>query len=148
MALPFLLRKALLLLNVLEVEDTPQHFGTRLKAGGLMDVVERYPWTGEAVLHPRRDKRRGEGVVGRRCASSPLLRPPTLFPPPPPPAGAGMHSAHVERAEDGSPRIVCTWTDPLGGVCTDTFVLSSDGTTLTQVTYMRMSGSGRSTEYR
>ena len=82
-------------------------------------------------------------------AAPPLLccaQPPSFLPPPP--AGAGMHSAHVERAEDGSPRIVCTWTDPLGGVCTDTFVLSSDGTTLTQVTYMRMSGSGRSTEYR
>lgn len=40
-ALPWLLRQALVVLNNLEVEDSPEYFKTNLKAGGLMDVVER-----------------------------------------------------------------------------------------------------------
>ena len=40
-ALPWLFRQALVVLNTLELEDTPQYFATNLKAGGVMDVVER-----------------------------------------------------------------------------------------------------------
>ncbi|KAL4855955.1 hypothetical protein ACK3TF_003712 [Chlorella vulgaris] len=57
--LPWLLKKAVLVLNTLELEDSDSYFKTNLKAGGVMDVIEKYPWTGEAVEHPRRDKRRG-----------------------------------------------------------------------------------------
>jgi hypothetical protein len=45
---------------VLQLEDTPEHFKTILKAGGIMDIVECYPWDGREVLHKRRDKRRGQ----------------------------------------------------------------------------------------
>ena len=88
--LPWLYRKALLVLNQLEViftalrpaettvretpfhdghpltlrpltqvEDNDEHIKTTIKAGGLMDVVESYPWNGEEVSHKRRDKRKG-----------------------------------------------------------------------------------------
>ena len=40
----------MLLINDLELVDTPDHFETRLKAGGVLDVAEKYPWTGEEVL--------------------------------------------------------------------------------------------------
>jgi hypothetical protein len=82
-----------------------------------MDVVEKYPWSGESVVHPRRDKRRG------------------------------THTAHVTRTERG-PCIICTWEDPYGGDCTDTFELSPDGGTLTQHTDMSIRGSGRRTQYK
>jgi len=39
-ALSWILRKALVLLNTLELEDTPEKFTTNLKAGGIMDVME------------------------------------------------------------------------------------------------------------
>jgi len=39
--LSWVLRKGLKVLSKLEVEDTPEHFVTRIKAGGIMDVVER-----------------------------------------------------------------------------------------------------------
>lgn len=39
--LGWVLRRALGLLSTLEVEDTPATFTTRIKAGGVMDVVER-----------------------------------------------------------------------------------------------------------
>ncbi|KAL4425760.1 hypothetical protein ABPG75_009776 [Micractinium tetrahymenae] len=79
--LPWLYRQAMKLLRVLELsgslectdraavagdgrlagqlEDAGEHFKTVLKAGGIMDVVEQYPWSGEEVVHPRRDKRSG-----------------------------------------------------------------------------------------
>eukprot|EP00884_Botryococcus_braunii_P012179 jgi/Botrbrau1/20962/Bobra.0135s0080.1 len=57
--LPWLFRKALLVLTKLELEDTPEHFKTVLKAGGIMDVVECYPWDGTPVKHKRRDKKKG-----------------------------------------------------------------------------------------
>lgn len=66
-ALPWVLRKALGFIKVLEIEDTPKHFKTRLKAGGVLDVLECYPWTGEEILHSRRDKRKG---VHKGCVSS------------------------------------------------------------------------------
>ncbi len=49
----------------LQIEDDGVHFKTILKAGGVMDVVEQYPWTGDLVTHKRRDKRAGhhEGRV-------------------------------------------------------------------------------------
>lgn len=84
-----------------------------------LQVVERYPWSGEPVPHKRRDRRRGQ------------------------------HLGYVSRAEDGvSPRITCTWQDPYGGECCDTFVLSEDGQRLTQITDMSVHGSGRRTVYR
>ena len=46
-ALPWLLRKAMLLISDLELLETPTHFETRLKAGGVLDVSECYPWTGQ-----------------------------------------------------------------------------------------------------
>lgn len=42
------------------------------------------------------------------------------------------------------PSCSCSWGDPYGGQCTDTFVLQGD--TLTQVT--DMSAGGRHTQYR
>ena len=41
--LPWLYRKALALLNTMEVEDSEHDLTTRLKAGGIMDVVGTYP---------------------------------------------------------------------------------------------------------
>lgn len=40
--LSWVLRRGLGLLSNLEVEDSPDTFTTRIKAGGVMDVVERY----------------------------------------------------------------------------------------------------------
>jgi hypothetical protein len=58
--LPWLLRKALRVLSTLKVEENEEHFKTTIKAGGIMDVVERYPFSEEYVKHGRRDKRRGQ----------------------------------------------------------------------------------------
>ena len=65
--LAWILRKAISLIKTMEVEDSPEYFKTVLKAGGLLDVVERYPWHGGEVLHGRRDKRAGQhrGMVQR-----------------------------------------------------------------------------------
>ena len=121
-ALPWVLRQALAVLNTLHIEDTDDHFKTVMKAGGLMDVVERYPWTGETVPHPRRDKRRGK------------------------------HHAKVYRLENGefsgAPVIEANWDEPLGGWCSDTFVLSEDGHTLEQITEMKMKESGKYCKYK
>jgi hypothetical protein len=128
-ALPWILRKAVGVVKVLELEDTPAHFRTRLKAGGVLDIVETYPWDGSTVLHGRRDKRRGG------------------------------HRGHVERvvapgSADGSgsglpgARIVVSWDDPHGGTCSDAFTLSPDGRTLLQATVMRMAGTGAVVEYK
>ncbi|PRW45614.1 hypothetical protein C2E21_6092 [Chlorella sorokiniana] len=116
--LPWLFRKAVAVLNVLELEDTADHFSTTLKAGGIMDVVEKYPWNGETVDHPRRDKRKGR------------------------------HRAHVARSEAGEPCIICEWEDPFGGRCTDTFSLSNCGLVLTQTTDMSIKATGRRTLYK
>lgn len=48
-ALPWIFRQALIVLNTLKLEDTPEHFKTVLKAGGVMDVKERY-----AMAHTER----------------------------------------------------------------------------------------------
>ena len=39
----------MLVINDLELVDSPEYFETRLKAGGVLDVAEKYPWTGEQV---------------------------------------------------------------------------------------------------
>lgn len=44
---------------MVQIDDNPEYFQTNIKAGGIMDVVERYPWTGEEKQHSRRDKRPG-----------------------------------------------------------------------------------------
>ena len=44
---------------MLQIEDKDTYFKTTLKAGGIMDVVEQYPWSGETVEHSRRYKRPG-----------------------------------------------------------------------------------------
>ena len=41
--LPWLLRKAMLLIRDLELEESEMYFETRLKAGGVLDVCERLP---------------------------------------------------------------------------------------------------------
>jgi hypothetical protein len=119
--LPWVLRQALAVLNTLQIEETEHHFETVIKAGGIMDVVEKYPWTGETVAHPRRDKRRGK------------------------------HHARVYRHEtgdfSGAPVIEATWDAPLGGWCSDTFILSEDGMVLKQVTEMKLTEGGKSCKY-
>jgi len=50
--LSWVLRKALKLLSTLELEDTEERFTTRLKAGGIMDVVESYRQDLKSVSHP------------------------------------------------------------------------------------------------
>ena len=83
-----------------------------------MLLIPRYPWSGEAVVHSRRDKRRGH------------------------------HTGRVVRSPaTGAPCIEVTWEDLFGGECKDTFELSGDGGTLVQVTEMRIRGSGRETRY-
>ncbi|KAK9822357.1 hypothetical protein WJX81_001129 [Elliptochloris bilobata] len=116
--LPWLLKKAVLVHNTLELEDTPEFFRTTLKAGGVLDVVERYPWSGEVVLHKRRDKR------------------------------SGQHRGRVERTSDGHPCILVEWDDPHGGVCSDMFVLGDGGYTLTQLSDMTIRDSGRRFQYK
>jgi hypothetical protein len=116
-ALPFLLRKALPFLNRLEIVETDAEgrFVTILKAGGPLDVTEKYPWRQEPgaspVLHARRDKRRGR------------------------------HAGRVTRSADGgAPRIEVEWSEPYGGVCSDTFHLEEGGAALRQETEMAVGG--------
>ena len=114
--LQWVLRQAIKALNHLQINETETHFVTNLKAGGPLDVVERYPWDGAEVLHARRDKRRG------------------------------THRGRFVRSPAG-PRIEVEWEDPYGGECADTFTLSPDGESLSQVTEMRIRGTGRQTTY-
>lgn len=44
---------------LVQIENGETYFKTTLQAGGIMDVVEEYPWSGEIVQHKRRDKRAG-----------------------------------------------------------------------------------------
>ncbi|KAK9862509.1 hypothetical protein WJX84_002777 [Apatococcus fuscideae] len=114
--LSWLLRKALRLLDTLEVNNSPERFETKIKAGGIMDVVERYSWSGDITEHKRRDKRRG------------------------------IHRGRVSLTESG-PQISVEWDDPFGGRCLDTFQVSDDNQTLTQLTEMTMQ-SGKTCMYR
>jgi len=118
-ALPFLLRRAIAVLSVLDVVDdskddsTGGSFETTIKAGGVLDVREKYPWTGAPVTHARRDKRRGG------------------------------HTGRVARSSAGNPVIEVTWGDPHGGFCADEFLLGNGGRTLTQRTVMDMATGAR-----
>ena len=116
-ALPFIYRKAIGFLNKLVLVDDEYAFRTVLKAGGLLDVEEEYPWTGADVVHSRRDKRRG------------------------------THRGSVYRTENGFPSIKVRWSDPYGGTCVDTFELvqGSRGRELKQST--SMSVGDRNIEY-
>jgi len=68
----------------LEVEDNDRLFKIVLKAGGIMDVAEAYPWhpSGEVVTHKRRDKRSGT-IQGRVVSTD--KGPHIQYHPPPPP---------------------------------------------------------------
>ncbi|KAK9808804.1 hypothetical protein WJX72_004024 [[Myrmecia] bisecta] len=105
-ALPWVLKKALAVLNTLEVEDSETHFKTVIKAGGLMDVVERYPWDGAEVQHSRRDKRKGhhQGKVVR-TAEGPSIQVRWENP------YGGECADTFELSQDG--RTLTQWTDML-----------------------------------
>ena len=49
----------------MQIEDTDQYFQAKLKAGGVLDITERYSWDGARSKFKRRDKRSGpqEGLV-------------------------------------------------------------------------------------
>lgn len=107
--LPWVFRKALKFLNTLVLlDDRSTRFKTVLKAGGIMDVVEEYPWTGETVKHSRRDKRKG------------------------------FHTGKVELVDGKWPSIVVMWDGKYSGTCRDTFVLEQNGAELRQITEMRV----------
>ncbi|KAL6771910.1 hypothetical protein ACKKBG_A28250 [Auxenochlorella protothecoides x Auxenochlorella symbiontica] len=59
-ALSWVLRTAVKIISRMELKDDEEAFEVTMKAGGILDVRERYPWSGEPVDHPRRDKRRGK----------------------------------------------------------------------------------------
>lgn len=42
------------------MEITDKYLKTVVKAGGILDIVEVYPWTGEKRMYPRRDKKKGK----------------------------------------------------------------------------------------
>lgn len=117
-ALPWVFRQAMTFLNTLHVQDTDEGFTTIMKAGGIMDVMETYPWTGEKISLPRRDKRKGK------------------------------HVGRVLRLEEGGVCIEAKWEQPYGGWCTETFILSTDGSKLEQISEMRMDGNGKECKYR
>lgn len=117
-ALSFILRRAITLLNTFAIEDSSTHFKTTIKAGGVLDVRESYPKTGEIVLHSRRDKR------------------------------SGSHRGRVIYTEQGHPCIEATWDDPYGGECWDVFILSpGDDNVLEQHTEMKMIN-GKGAKYK
>lgn len=117
-ALPWVFRQAMTFLNTLQVEETEEHFTTIMKAGGIMDVTETYPWTGEKIALPRRDKRRGK------------------------------HVGRVLRLEEGAVCIEAKWEHPYGGWCTETFILSNNMSTLEQISEMKMDETGKECTYR
>ena len=127
-----ILRAGVSLVNTLDLADErlgpDAHFATTLKAGGVLDVRERYPWSGAAVEHSRRDKRRG-----RHSGRVSLVE-----------VEAEGEGEGAKAPEEGPkrlhPRISVTWDDPLGGECTDTFVLSPCGRKLTQLSVLSVRG--------
>lgn len=62
MEVNFIVRTAGRILKCIELRDTEESFSTVIKAGGILDVRETFPWSGEAREHPRRDKRRGKAT--------------------------------------------------------------------------------------
>jgi hypothetical protein len=122
--LPWLLQQAVRVLNTLEIVDKKdEFFETNLIAGGIMDVKERYPWTGVKVEHARRDKRKGQHI------------------------GWITNNRDANDTDTSNPCIHVEWGEPHGGTGTDEFILSEDGDTLTQVSKMKMSKDGRETQY-
>ena len=105
--LPWILRQAVRIVKNLEIRESEEFFETRLKAG-VMDIVERYAWSGDVCIHPRRDKR------------------------------SGHHSGLVERTVEGYPCIFLSWGEPYAGSGSDIFKLSEDGNTLEQLSTMKL----------
>ena len=62
-SLPWLYRLAVRFLNTLRIEVENDCLSVIVKAGGMMDVVETFPLSGESTILKRRDKRSGS-VVG------------------------------------------------------------------------------------
>ena len=62
-SLPWLYKLAVRFLNTLRIEIEDDSLSVIVKAGGIMDVVETYPMSGECTVLKRRDKRTGS-VVG------------------------------------------------------------------------------------
>ena len=62
-SLPWLYRLAVRFLNTLRIEVENDRLSVIVKAGGMMDVVETFPLSGECATLKRRDKRSGS-VVG------------------------------------------------------------------------------------
>ena len=130
-----ILRMGVGLVNTLDIVDERRqgtngeaaHFATTLKAGGILDVRERYPWSGETVEHSRRDKRRG-----RHLGRVSLVE------------VEGEKGEEEEAPENEKrrlhPRISVTWSDPHGGECTDTFVLSRCGRKMKQLSVLSVRG--------
>jgi hypothetical protein len=58
-SLPYLYRLAVRYLNTMRIEIKDQSLIIIVKAGGMMDVVETYPLSGDCALQKRRDKRKG-----------------------------------------------------------------------------------------
>lgn len=133
------LRMGVSLVNTLDIADERRgpeaHFATTLKAGGILDVRERYPWSGARVEHSRRDKRRGKhsGSVSLVEVAEEAE------------VGGGDDEQEGESNGGGKekrlhPRISVTWSDPHGGECTDTFVLSRSGRRMTQLSELAVRG--------
>ena len=150
-----ILRMGVGLVNTLDIVDERQgssggsggsseaYFATTLKAGGILDVRERYPWSGAQVEHSRRDKRRGKhsgrvslvevaeagGDEGGNSGGGAVEGGAR--------GGGGGEQAAPKRLH---PRISVTWADPHGGECTDTFVLSRSGRRMTQLSVLAVRG--------
>ena len=43
-----------------QIVENDDYFRTAAKVGGILDIVEQYPFDGSYVKHNRRDKRRGQ----------------------------------------------------------------------------------------
>ena len=120
MQLNFALRQGLKIIKVMKLEETQDTFKTVLSAGPL-NINEMYaplllqtelfrtdssacfysyPKSGETRQFNRRDLRRGK------------------------------HTGKTMTDEFGNQMIECTWSDPLGGRCVDTFVLDNGGSSL------------------
>ncbi|KAK9864616.1 hypothetical protein WJX84_001903 [Apatococcus fuscideae] len=96
------LRKGMVMVTALLIEDTPDHFATLVEALGFFKVREQYPWTGEMTHQKRRDMREGQTT------------------------------GNVTRGKDGSATVEISWDNPHAGSSKDTFTLSADGQELVQ----------------
>jgi hypothetical protein len=134
-----ILRMGVSLVNTLDVVDerggADAHFATTLKAGGILDVKEKYPWSGREVEHSRRDKRRGKHVG--RVSLVEIAEEESEGGQADKGSKGGQGETTTKRLH---PRISVTWGDPHGGECTDTFVLSRSGRRLTQLSELAVRG--------